>query len=102
MRYLVSALVALVPMVIGYGVWQFFAAPNKTDAGWIAPNDGQLIEMIKSGFVGGVNAPEGYQSDMPGFEAVLTDEQIALILGYIKSTWPKRGLEAQKEITLKK
>lgn len=66
---------------------------------WHHP-DGQLIEMIKIGFVGGINAPQGYQSDMPGFESVLSDEQIALILGYIKRSWPERALAAQKEISL--
>ncbi|MCD8505182.1 MAG: cytochrome c [Burkholderiaceae bacterium] len=155
MRYLISALVALVPMAVGYGVWQFLAKPRAADSLWIAPTDGQarlegkrlydtycaschgislqgqanwrqrmdngrlpapphdfsghtwhhpdiqLIEMIKIGFVGGVNAPKGYQSDMPAFGSVLSDEQIRLVLGYIKSAWPDDALEAQREISLK-
>jgi mono/diheme cytochrome c family protein len=56
--------------------------------------------MIKIGFVGGVNAPTGYQSDMPAFESVLTNAQIELILGYIKSGWPEQALAAQREISL--
>lgn len=156
MRYFISALVALVPMAIGYGVWHFIAETRTDDLLWIAPADGQarlegkrlygtycaschgvdlkgqanwrqrmangrlpapphndsghtwhhpdnqLVEMIKIGFVGGVNAPEGYQSDMPPFGSVLSDEQIGLILGYIKSAWSKEALAAQKEISLKK
>lgn len=66
---------------------------------WHHP-DSQLMYMIKQGFVGGINAPVGYQSDMPAFGSILTDSQIALILGYIKSHWDDRSLSAQKEITL--
>ncbi len=152
-RSLVSALLALVPMVIGYAVWQFFTEDEQTGSTWIEPasgerlaqgkalydvycaschgvnlegqaswrqrmangrlpapphdvsghtwhhTDSQLVEMIEIGFVGGVNAPEGYQSDMPAFGKVLSEEQIALILAYIKSVWPQEALEAQREIT---
>lgn len=75
-------------------------APPHDDSGhtWHHP-DWQLIEMIKIGFVGGVNAPAGYESDMPGFESVLSDEQIELILAYIKTFWSPEILEAQKEIS---
>lgn len=67
---------------------------------WHHP-DWQLRSMIKDGFVPGVTAPEGYQSDMPAFGSVLTDEQIDLIIGYIKSSWPEQALDAQKTISLK-
>ena len=75
-------------------------APPHDDSGhtWHHP-DWQLIEMIKIGFVGGVNAPAGYESDMPGYESVLSDEQIELILAYIKTFWSPEILEAQKEIS---
>ncbi|HBC07561.1 MAG TPA: cytochrome C, partial [Rhodospirillaceae bacterium] len=29
-----------------------------------------------------------YESDMPGFDGVLTDTEIIAVLSYIKSTWP--------------
>lgn len=32
--------------------------------------------------------PEGYRTDMPAFEATLSDREIAAILAYIKSQWP--------------
>ena len=38
---------------------------------------------------------EGYQSNMPGFDGVLTDQQILDTLGYIKSTWPARMQQIQ-------
>lgn len=47
--------------------------------------DQQLFELTKKGLSGIV---PGYQSDMPAFEGVLTDEQIAAVLAFIKSTWP--------------
>ena len=34
-------------------------------------------------------APAGYESDMPAYEGVLTDDQIIAVLSYIKSTWPE-------------
>lgn len=30
-----------------------------------------------------------YESDMPGFDGVLTDAEIIAVLSYIKSTWPE-------------
>jgi len=33
-------------------------------------------------------APEGYESDMPAFAGVLSDEEIRAVLAYIQSTWP--------------
>ena len=41
----------------------------------------------------------GYESDMPAFEAVLTDDQIAAVLAYIKSTWPEKQREFQAEVS---
>ncbi len=32
----------------------------------------------------------GYESDMPAFEGVLTDEEIRAVLAYIKDTWPQK------------
>lgn len=34
-------------------------------------------------------APAGYRSDMPGFEGVLSDEEIRAVLAFIKSRWPE-------------
>jgi mono/diheme cytochrome c family protein len=31
---------------------------------------------------------QGYQSDMPGFQDNLSDQDILDVLGFIKSTWP--------------
>ena len=49
---------------------------------------------------GGVQAVvPGYESDMPAFESTLTDDEIADVLAYIKSTWPDRQREFQAEVS---
>jgi mono/diheme cytochrome c family protein len=52
---------------------------------WHHP-DLTLFDITKNGV--GPYAPAGYKTDMPAFRRVLTDEQIAAVLAYIKSTWP--------------
>jgi mono/diheme cytochrome c family protein len=55
---------------------------------WHHP-DGVPFRITREGpaaVVGG-----GYQSDMPGFGNVLTDEEIRAVLAFIKSTWPERN-----------
>lgn len=66
---------------------------------WHHP-DTVLISIIKNGLVPGVTAPPGYESDMPAYKDLLPDSDIRAILAYIKSAWPKRALDAQKEVTL--
>jgi mono/diheme cytochrome c family protein len=41
----------------------------------------------------------GYTSDMPAFENVLSDDEIAQILAYIKSKWPDEARRYQQERT---
>ena len=48
--------------------------------------DKLLFELTKFGLkkLAGGN----YESDMPAYEEVLSDEEIIAVLSYIKSTWP--------------
>ncbi len=75
-------------------------APPHDETGhtWHHP-DAVLIDITKNGLVPGVTAPPGYVSDMPAYNELLTDHDIRAVLAYIKSTWPKQALAAQKEIT---
>lgn len=41
----------------------------------------------------------GYESDMPTFQGVLTDDEIVAVLAFIKSTWPERARGFQAEVT---
>jgi mono/diheme cytochrome c family protein len=54
--------------------------------------------MTKHGL--GPYAPPGYESDMPGFDQILTDHQIWAVLAFIKSTWPKDVRERQNRAKL--
>ncbi|MEQ8805947.1 MAG: cytochrome c [Rhodospirillales bacterium] len=59
---------------------------DRTGHTWHHP-DAQLFDITKRGpaaVVGG-----SYESDMPGFDGVLTDAEIIAVLSYIKSTWPE-------------
>jgi mono/diheme cytochrome c family protein len=57
-----------------------------------------LIDITRRGTAAIVG--NGYESDMPGFEGVLTDQEIADIIDYIKSTWPERIRSVQESRTL--
>ena len=72
---------------------------DKTGHTWHHP-DAMLFDMVKNGLVPGKTAPPGYESDMPAYREILTDEEIIAVLAYIKSSWPPKVLEAQKEVTL--
>ena len=64
--------------------------------------DAQLVSMVRDGFVPGVTAPIGYESNMPAFGAVLSDAEIESIFAYIKTQWPEDVLQAQREVSLQK
>ncbi|MBN9310332.1 MAG: cytochrome c [Devosia sp.] len=57
-------------------------------------SDKQLFTIVKSGLS---SIAPGYESDMPVFEGVLSDEQITEVLDYIKSTWPDRARAYQAD-----
>lgn len=50
-------------------------------------SDAQLFQMTKDGLA---SMAPGYESDMPTFGGVLTDEEVIAVLNHIKSTWPAR------------
>jgi mono/diheme cytochrome c family protein len=63
-------------------------APPHDDSGhtWHHPDE-VLFGITKYGLVPGKYAPPGYQSDMPGFGNVLSDDDIRAVLAYIESRW---------------
>lgn len=66
-----------------------FPAPPHDETGhtW-HHRDEVLFDLTKHGLKPPY-APAGYQSDMPAFGGILTDEQIWAVLAYIKSKWPE-------------
>ncbi len=71
---------------------------DATGHSWHHP-DRVLFEVTKYGAA--QRAPAGYQSDMPAYEAILGDAEIAAVLAFIKSTWPPAIREEQARITLR-
>ena len=63
---------------------------------WHHP-DAQLFGIIKNGIT--PYAPAGYQSDMPAFGGMLSDEQAWAVLSYIKNSWPPNIRERQADIS---
>lgn len=59
-------------------------------------SDQELFTIAKDGL--GAVVP-GYESDMPAFRAVLSDDEITAVLAYIKSTWPKQERDYQLDRT---
>ncbi|MGD8327619.1 MAG: cytochrome c [Sphingomonadales bacterium] len=58
---------------------------DMTGHTWHHPDE-LLIQITKFG--PGFTAGPDYQSDMPAYDGVLSDEEIVAVLSYIKSTWP--------------
>ncbi|WP_294229087.1 c-type cytochrome [uncultured Shimia sp.] len=67
-------------------------APPHDQSGhtWHHP-DAMLFAITKQGSAAVVG--QGYESNMPGFEDSLSDQDILNVLGYIKSTWPDRVIK---------
>lgn len=57
--------------------------------------DAVLFALTKHGPAAMVG---GYQSDMPGYAGVLSDEEILAVLSYIKSRWPEQIRRRHDEI----
>lgn len=58
---------------------------DATGHTWHHP-DAQLFDIMKYGIA--AIAGGDYQTDMPIYEDVLSDDEIIAVLSYIKSTWP--------------
>ncbi len=69
---------------------------DATGHTWHHPDE-MLFSMTKFGpqdFAG----LDDYESDMPAFEDVLSDQEIWAVLAYIKSTWPAEIRARQEDI----
>ena len=75
-------------------------APPHDESGhtWHHADD-PLFSMTKNGMKPPL-APEGYESDMPAFDDILSDKEIWAVLAFIKSTWPKKARKTQNRINL--
>lgn len=75
----------------------YLPAPPHDETGhtWHHPNM-QLIDLVTRGTAAVVG--QGYRSNMPGYEEILTPQQTKEVLAYIKSTWPDDIIEAHNDI----
>jgi mono/diheme cytochrome c family protein len=60
-------------------------------------SDRTLFEITKRGTAAVVGG--GYESDMPEFDGVLSDDQIRAVIAFIKSTWPERERRFQERVS---
>lgn len=63
-------------------------APPHDATGHTWHHDGDTLFRLTKYGVGEMIGDPDYVSDMPAYEGILTDGEIAAILSYIKSTWP--------------
>lgn len=59
-------------------------------------SDDVLFRIIKGGLS---DVVEDYESDMPSFGGLLSDDEIRAVLAYIKSTWPERERDFQEQVS---
>jgi len=73
-------------------------APPHDESGhtWHHP-DNMLFEITKYGTA--ALLPEGYETDMGGYEHILSDEEIRAVIAYIKSTWPDQIRQRHRQMT---
>lgn len=64
---------------------------------WHHP-DALLFGIVKEGLVPDKYAPPKYESNMPAFGPILSDEEIRAAIAYIKSAWTERELAYQREM----
>lgn len=64
------------------------APPHDANGHTWHHNDELLFSITKYGIAKSAGL-DGYDSDMPIYEGVLTDAEIIAVLSYIKSTWPE-------------
>lgn len=60
-------------------------------------DDDLLIAIVRDGMVP-PHAPEGYQSDMPAYGKILSEDEIRAVLAWIMSTWPEEIVAARREM----
>jgi len=72
-------------------------APPHDDSGHTWHHaDRVLFDITRNGLVP-PHAPANYQSDMPAFNSLLSDDEIRAVLAYIKSHWSGKVMQWRSE-----
>lgn len=75
----------------------YLPAPPHDEEGhtWHHP-DHVLLDLVRRGTAAVVG--QGYLSRMPGYEGILSEQEMREVLAYIKSTWPARVIKLHDRI----
>ncbi len=73
-------------------------APPHDETGHTWHHDGDTLFRLTKYGTGALIGDPDYQSNMPIYEGVLTDDEIIAVLSYIKSTWPQEIRERHDEM----
>lgn len=65
------------------------SAPPHDETGHTWHHDGDTLFRLTKYGTGALIGDPDYESNMPIYEGVLTDDEIIAVLSYIKSTWPQ-------------
>jgi mono/diheme cytochrome c family protein len=76
---------------------RFPAPPHDATGHTWHHSDALLFNITKHGIER--YAPPGYESDMPAFKGILSDEEIWAVLAYIKSNWPEETRQWQAAVS---
>lgn len=77
--------------------WRLPAPPHDETGHTWHHNGDTLFRLTKYGTGALIGDPD-YESNMPIYEGVLTDDEIIAVLSYIKSTWPQAIRERHDEM----
>jgi len=77
------------------------APPHDADGHTWHHSDRLLVNYIKFGGAGAMEREglNGFNSGMPAFEHILSDDEINAVLDFIKSRWPQDIRDIQRERT---
>lgn len=73
-------------------------APPHDASGHTWHHDGDTLFRLTKFGTGALIGDPDYESNMPVYEGVLTDDEIIAVLSYIKSTWPDEVRSRHDEI----
>lgn len=73
-------------------------APPHDETGHTWHHDGDTLFRLTKYGTGALIGDPDYESNMPIYEGVLTDDEIIAVLSYIKSTWPQEIRERHDEM----
>ncbi|WP_380056549.1 c-type cytochrome [Falsihalocynthiibacter sp. SS001] len=69
-------------------------APPHDENGHTWHHDSEALFNITKYGVAAMISDDSYQTDMPIYDGVLSDEEIMAVLSYIRSTWPEHIQQA--------